>query len=1440
MDSNNNLDPRSIDQDNARFELIDKIVNKANNKSNANEKDSYYRKQLPKVGKFSLEDCIEAALERNDDLNAEKQAQDDFQVLRTFETLDLDALTKGFEPEEIKEGKLVLYITENQLLQLLKQRAIVVPNKNTLSEISKKAFSLVDETVGSRLGRKTPIREVELVVNQDQGGDANRPANPLSRLSERDDRASEGSKSQHGNDVRRSSGAEEAGGSSSSRSDDIITKSLRSLHGSEHNAPSYSSSHQGKSEIQTNSKGYPGSSGSESVLYQESYEEKRSESRSSETVKTSTNKQVQPGSSSYSESVIYEDSFEHIRPESSLYGSNVYRRPGGQIDENGRPVSNIGAGDNVYGKTSSNLDGDNSIYGRPSSSSQNAADNIYGGSRVGDNGGGSKLSGVDQGRDVGSTHGQDVSGSGSGGSIAGSQLGGVNSVSGQSRSVSQTHGVDSSSVYGDNRSSQATGKAQSSQGNNSQTASGVHGGRSSSSAEQNNARASSSTESNGARVSSSSAGASHDSQAGSRTVSQAAGGSRGGSIYGSGDGSVRPGSQVSGNQQIIFDEHGRPLTTSRTESSAAKSGVYGSGDQGSAGSNAIEELLGRISAVDSAQGRISSRADNRSLGPDSQLHKAVTSIAEDLLTLNAMTSSQSSDRRNDQGRARSELGPDGKPIPKHGSSRSGSIYGTDSQSGGKVGSGLGLEDSSSGKGGSRAGSLLGPSVSGHDGLALGPDGRVVSSQSVNGSGSNRSGSIVGPDGRPISVYGIDGSGARAGSVLGPDGLPLSGRTGSVIGIDRQDNRTLSFYGPDGSGRTSSVLGPDGRPISVYGPDGSGKSRGASSLGPDAQGGRASSAAGRPGSAVVGPDGRATSVHGLDGSVSGRAGSSVGPDGRRQISQLDPSSSRPGSNVRPSSNVDNSLLGQSVDGSNNQPGSTFTTSNLHGRPGSRIVGDNVISKQDDLNRPSSARYYIDGYGQPRPFSSKSGVVDDFFSPQQQSNLDNLFKSTIDKLSPDEAGKGDSRKLSELTKKSTTSHQGNDRSRSANPQDKLKGFTQYDVPNSTYYRDNNLHASSLSNLNPSALSSRQDSNRVSKVTSPSDRKYDSLLTGMKRPIANIFQDNGYLGSLSDRERDIANAAVEELDRFVNRLESSLRDDKIDWPLVKNQYNTPNEQDKARLMKNFVNSILDEYQPKFLSEPSGKSSSLANDKEKLKAIDDIVDHVLNSRRRSVEPARTLRILDNFINRVLQPNSAPAISSSSASASSPLSGAGNSAGNGSVSGTSGSRVEPESAGSVYGSGSGKNAGSGSVTITGPGSVSGVNSKLGVSTSSGSGVAGAGSVSYGSGSSSYSESDRDIQNIPDRKAIDLIKDLVRDLKDFLDGGRRSSLPLNASEHRTGHKIIIKTTRRLPAKVISSNTAYVANCNPNNQNQKQPLLKRKLHTLIWITSMINQQLEFTV
>jgi hypothetical protein len=149
---------------NSRFDRISRLIENASEKNNLQEKNQFYSEQISSYPNrnMNINDCIEQSL-RND-------KNKDYPVLQSFQTLDINALTQGFQREELnEEGKLVLYITEKQLLQLLNQRAIIVPNKQEIleSKFKEKKFSLIDETVGHRFGRKTPIKEVELVVDQE-------------------------------------------------------------------------------------------------------------------------------------------------------------------------------------------------------------------------------------------------------------------------------------------------------------------------------------------------------------------------------------------------------------------------------------------------------------------------------------------------------------------------------------------------------------------------------------------------------------------------------------------------------------------------------------------------------------------------------------------------------------------------------------------------------------------------------------------------------------------------------------------------------------------------------------------------------------------------------------------------------------------------------------------------------------------------------------------------------------------------------------------------------------------------------------------------------------------------------------------------------------------------------------------------------------------------
>jgi hypothetical protein len=144
------------------MEFIERLVEIASGKSKSiQEQNDYYEKHLSSGRNFNLEECVDQALHK-------EESSQRIPVLRSFETLDIEALTRGFEQEEINEkGKLVLYITEKQLLQLLSQRAIIVPDKNEILKSSgRKSLSLIDEKIGERFGHDSSLKEVELIVDQ--------------------------------------------------------------------------------------------------------------------------------------------------------------------------------------------------------------------------------------------------------------------------------------------------------------------------------------------------------------------------------------------------------------------------------------------------------------------------------------------------------------------------------------------------------------------------------------------------------------------------------------------------------------------------------------------------------------------------------------------------------------------------------------------------------------------------------------------------------------------------------------------------------------------------------------------------------------------------------------------------------------------------------------------------------------------------------------------------------------------------------------------------------------------------------------------------------------------------------------------------------------------------------------------------------------------------
>lgn len=136
MDNNNQRS--TLEPENAKFGLIDKIVERAVNRPSLADKESYYSKQVPKAGKLTLDEVLDQILRNNGNPNDPSSHHPGSIGLRSLENVDLDALLRGFEAEEVKEGKLVLYITEKQLLQLLKQRAVIVPTITNTDSISKR------------------------------------------------------------------------------------------------------------------------------------------------------------------------------------------------------------------------------------------------------------------------------------------------------------------------------------------------------------------------------------------------------------------------------------------------------------------------------------------------------------------------------------------------------------------------------------------------------------------------------------------------------------------------------------------------------------------------------------------------------------------------------------------------------------------------------------------------------------------------------------------------------------------------------------------------------------------------------------------------------------------------------------------------------------------------------------------------------------------------------------------------------------------------------------------------------------------------------------------------------------------------------------------------------------------------------------------------------
>ncbi len=156
------------ENDKAKLDLINRMVEKSLQSETLAEKEDFYRSSFENAKDFSLGDLLEDSMNTKNDSSSNNTNQK-LPVLRPFETVDFEALTQGFEAEEVKEGTLVLYITEAQLLQLLNQRAIIIPDKKKiLSSINTnnehQRMSLVDDRIKENLGRASPVNKVELII----------------------------------------------------------------------------------------------------------------------------------------------------------------------------------------------------------------------------------------------------------------------------------------------------------------------------------------------------------------------------------------------------------------------------------------------------------------------------------------------------------------------------------------------------------------------------------------------------------------------------------------------------------------------------------------------------------------------------------------------------------------------------------------------------------------------------------------------------------------------------------------------------------------------------------------------------------------------------------------------------------------------------------------------------------------------------------------------------------------------------------------------------------------------------------------------------------------------------------------------------------------------------------------------------------------------------
>jgi hypothetical protein len=139
-----------------RMDGLTKIVNEIMQQSTINDKEKTFRREVDPISGGGG--------------SASANIMPFLHVVSSSDTQATNAGNEEFVAEEnLDDGKLVLYITEKQLLQLLRQRAVIVPNKKRLLLDEKsdgKRVFLVDQSDGSV--NKTLVWQAERNKTQQQ------------------------------------------------------------------------------------------------------------------------------------------------------------------------------------------------------------------------------------------------------------------------------------------------------------------------------------------------------------------------------------------------------------------------------------------------------------------------------------------------------------------------------------------------------------------------------------------------------------------------------------------------------------------------------------------------------------------------------------------------------------------------------------------------------------------------------------------------------------------------------------------------------------------------------------------------------------------------------------------------------------------------------------------------------------------------------------------------------------------------------------------------------------------------------------------------------------------------------------------------------------------------------------------------------------------------